>query len=61
MKKYMDFDSGEIYTEDEIRKEFEAFKFEFPYTYGTFEKYMEEMLCYGRQRTGGYIEIEEGE
>ena len=57
MKKYIIFDTGEIWTEDEIKEQFEMFKDEMQYD--LFDDYMDDMLSLGRQRIGGMIEIEE--
>ena len=57
MKTYQNFDTGEIWTEDEIRKEYEAEE-SLLEQYPTFENYMEHMLSQGRAKTGGIVEIE---
>lgn len=57
MKKYIIFDTGEIWTEDEIKEQLEMFKDEMQYD--SFDDYMDDMLSRGRQRTGGMIEVEE--
>lgn len=57
MKKYMVIDTGEIWTEEELKEVFEQFRDEMQYE--SFEEYMEKMLSQGRQRTGGLIEVEE--
>ena len=57
MKKYRDIDSGEIWTEEEVRKQFELFKDEMPYE--SFDEYMDDMLSKGRQRITGFEEVEE--
>ena len=57
MKKYRDIDSGEIWTEEEVREQFEQFKDEMPYE--SFDDYMDDMLSKGRQRITGFEEIEE--
>ena len=54
MKLYMALDTGEVFTEDEIRKEYDLFKHEL--SYNTFDDYMEEMLSMGRNREGGLVE-----
>ncbi len=55
MKYYRNIDTGEIWTEDEIRKEYNDFKSEMPYT--DFEDYMNEMLREGREKVGGLMEV----
>jgi hypothetical protein len=57
MKKYRDIDSGEIWTEEEVREQFEQFKDEMPYE--SFDDYMDDMLSKGRQRITGLEEVEE--
>lgn len=57
MKKYQNFDTGEIWTADEIREIYEAegsLLEQFP----AFEDYLEHLLDLGRARTGGIVEIE---
>ena len=58
MKMYLVFDTGEIWTEKEIKEAYEQFKDEMKYD--SFEDYMDEMLRMGKNREGGLIEIEEG-
>lgn len=64
MKKYRNLDTGEIWTEEEVKESFEQFKDEIiddagnP-KYSSYEEYMEEMLSQGRQRIGGLEEVEE--
>ena len=55
MKKYMVFDTGEIYTEAEIKQDYENYRDEMPYK--EFEDYMETMLALGMQRAGGFVEV----
>lgn len=57
MKKYRDIDSGEIWTEEEVREQFELFKDEM--SYESFDDYMDDMLSKGRQRITGFEEVEE--
>lgn len=57
MKKYRNIDTGEIWTEEEVRKEFEDFKDEM--SYESFDDYMDDMLSKGRQRITGLEEVEE--
>lgn len=59
MKLYRHMDTGEIFTEEELRHDYEQFAKEMPYT--GFENYMETMLSLGLEKTGGFAEIEEGE
>lgn len=64
MKTYMNINTGETWTEEEIRKSYEDFydeiagesedgANEFP----TFASYLEHLLSMGRQRTGGVAEV----
>ena len=55
MRMYRNFDTGEIFTEEEVREAYELFSEETPDE--TFEIYMERMLEQGRQKTGGLEEI----
>lgn len=57
MKKYMCFDTGEIWEETEIKKEYDALK-DFMETRQTFEEYMSWQLSLGYQKIGGLVEIE---
>lgn len=57
MKEYKNFDTGEIWTEEEIKKEYEAFRCEMEDDFGCFEDYLDHLLDMGRNRTGGLIEI----
>jgi len=57
MKKYRDIDSGEIWTEEEVREQFELLKDEM--SYESFDDYMDNMLSKGRQRITGFEEVEE--
>lgn len=61
MKAYMDFDTGEAYTLDELQRLFEQYKWEmYPDNYmPTFEEWFEEQLIFGRQGIGGLEEVEE--
>lgn len=62
MKRYRSLDTGEIWTEDEIRDEYESIfsnDSEFAEKYPTFEDNMEHMLDLGRQRAGGIEEVDE--
>ena len=58
MKVYKDFDSGEIWTEEEFRECYEAFKDELDTpSIDSFEEYLDWMLLIGRYREGGLVEI----
>lgn len=57
MKKYMLFDTGEIYTLEEIHAEYDHFRDEMTYT--DFDDYMDTMLSLGKQKIGGFVEVEE--
>lgn len=55
---YKDFNTGEIFSEDEVKELFEQFKYEI-YTEAdmpTFEAYLEDRLSMGRQGVGGLVE-----
>ena len=54
MKKYMDFNSGEIWTEEELREAYDDFCSEMPYE--SYDDYIETMLALGAQKTGGLVE-----
>ena len=54
MKMYRNFDTGEIFTEEEVREAWAAFPEDHPDE--TFEDYMEKMLSLGRQGIGGLVE-----
>lgn len=66
---YKDLNTGETYTLEEIREGFEQFKDEMTRwdcaedkevpRYESFEDYMDEMLRLGRERIGGYVEVED--
>lgn len=57
MKIYMNFDTGEVFTEDELRNLYGMYRDEM--RHNTFEEYMDYMLLMGRDRTGGLVEMEE--
>lgn len=63
MKKYRNLDTGEIWTEEEIKESFNQFRDEMiddgKPKYSSYEEYLEEMLSQGRQRIGGLEEVEE--
>ena len=56
MKKYMNFDTHEVYTLEELQHDFELFQYET--TFADFAEYIENMLALGRAGVGGLIEIE---
>lgn len=56
MKKYMNFDTGEVWTEDELREVYEGIP-ELIDDYPAFEDYLEYLLDLGRQKVGGIIEM----
>lgn len=51
--KYLDFDTGEVWTEDEIRRECNEM------TDAEYSEYFESLIRSGIERTGGIIEMEE--
>ena len=53
--KYMNFDTGEIWSKEEIK---EAFDQQNTDESETFENYFEVMLSLGRARRGGFVEID---
>ena len=55
--KYMDFDTGEMCSENEIKEVFET-EPDLVSNYSSFENYLECLLNLGHQRVGGIIEIE---
>ena len=57
MTIYMDFDTGEKYTLDELKVIYHQQEDEMQYD--SFEDYLEKMLDLGRQKIGGLIEIED--
>ena len=57
MTIYMDFDTGEEYTLEELKTIYNQFKDEMQYD--SFEDYLEKMLDLGRQKIGGLVEIED--
>lgn len=56
MKKYMDFNSGEVWTEEEIKAEYESFKDEM--SFSSYEDYLDEMLRLGACKEGGLVEVD---
>ncbi len=60
MRRFFDFDTGETWTEKELLEEF--FRYDGKDENGeTIESYLDRALKQGRDRTGGLIELEEGE
>lgn len=57
MTIYMDFDTGEKYTLDELNTIYNQQEDEMQYD--GFEDYLEKMLDLGRQKIGGLVEIED--
>ena len=53
--KYTNFDTGEIWSKEEIK---EAFDQQNTDENETFEDYFEAMLSLGRARRGGFVEID---
>ena len=53
----MDINSGEIWTKEEIKTEFEMFKYEMDPEPENFEDWFEDRLSEGRQGIGGIVEI----
>lgn len=56
MRKFEDFNTGETWTLEEIREQFESFRDEM--NYSSFEDYMDHMIQLGNTRQGGFIEVE---
>ncbi len=56
MKKYMNFDTHEVYTLEELQHDFELFQHETTFT--DFAEYMDNMLALGFAAVGGLVEIE---
>lgn len=58
MRYYRDQDTGVIWSEEEIRENYELFKDEMDPQYESFEEYMDEKLLNGRVYGGyGYEEV----
>lgn len=55
MKRYMNLDTGEIWTEEEIRFEYNREQ-NLQETYSSFKKYLEYLLDLGKQKIGGIEE-----
>ena len=58
IRKFKDFDTGELWMEEEVRQAYEEMP-ELLEEYPTFEEYLEHALKLGEDRVGGIIEIEE--
>lgn len=56
MKRYRCFDTGEIWTEEEIKEIYEG-EFSLMKKYPTFEDYMERLLDLGKHNVGGVVEV----
>lgn len=54
---YKNFDTGELWTEEEIREEYEAEE-SLRENHETFEAYLEHLLDLGRQKCGGIVEAD---
>lgn len=52
---FQDFNTGEIYTLEELKQLFEQFKNEM--NYSSFDDYLEKMLSLGYEKIGGLIEL----
>lgn len=64
MRTFMNIDTGELWTEDEIRRAYADFQTEIVgededdgNEYPTFASYLEHLLSMGQQRTGGIAEV----
>ena len=57
---YRNFDTGEIWTEEEIREAYEC-ESDLQENYETFEEYLEYLLHLGKQAIGGIVEADESE
>lgn len=58
MKYYRDLDTGMIWSEEEIRENYDLFKDEIEEEHASFEEFMEEKLLNGRVYGGyGYEEV----
>ena len=55
---YKNFDTGELWTEEEIREEYNAEE-GLAESYGTFEDYLEYLLSLGMQKVGGIVEADQ--
>ena len=54
---YIDFNTGEILTLQELNEEYRMYSHEMEYR--SFDDYFEDMLSLGRQRIGGLVEVDE--
>lgn len=54
--KYMNFDTGEIWTEQELKDRYNQIKDELTMS---FDDMMDFLLSQGRERKGGLIEVDE--
>lgn len=54
-KLYMNFDTGVVWTEDEVRQMYEQFRSE---DFDSFEDYLDQMLDLGKQCEGGLVLVE---
>lgn len=57
MKYFIDFDSNELYTLDEMKTAFESVRDEIKDN--DFESYLERLLLLGRDKIGGVVEVNE--
>lgn len=55
-KVYMDFDTGNFWSLEELRERYERHAHEM--SYDSFDDYLEEALDLGTQRIGGLVEVE---
>lgn len=56
--RYMNIETGEIFSEEEVRKLYEQFSWEDDLRkYNDFSEYLDHMLELGRNRQGGLVEI----
>lgn len=54
---YMDFDTGEKFTLNELKAEYKMFAHEMEYE--DFEDFFEDVMSIGRQKIGGIVEVEQ--
>ena len=57
MRYFKNFDTGEIWTREEIKKSFDAVRYELPDPNMDFDVYLENLLALGRDGVGGLVEI----
>ena len=55
LENYMNLDTGEEFTLEELRHEYDLYKADMPYE--NFEDYLEKMLELGRNKEGGLIKL----